>query len=124
MEKLVEERVRLQKQIEALQNELKGLDRAISLLGGGDETTGEGSARPRERGRNVKETVLTLVQQAGSKGVNVSEVLDNAQASGIRLERGSVSSLLSRLKREGVLEMDDGRYFVPMQTGGVPPTSH
>jgi predicted transcriptional regulator of viral defense system len=53
------------------------------------------------------------VQNAGSQGINANGVIDNAKSIGVHLDRGSVSSLLSRLKREGVLSMVDGRYFVP-----------
>jgi len=112
MKKLIAERERLKAQIEALQNQLKGLDTAISLLNGDDkgETT---NAPPRARARNVKDIVLLIVQDAGSKGISVNDLLERAQKNGVHLERGTVSSLLSRMKRESVLDMEDGRYFVP-----------
>ena len=118
MKKLLAERDRLKAQIEALTNELKGLDRAIAVMNGDDGKEATVPA-PRNRARNVKETVLTLVQKAGPTGINVNGVMDAAKEIGHHLERGTVSSLLSRMKRENVLEMSDGKYFVPppKQTG-------
>jgi hypothetical protein len=112
MRKLEAERSRLAKQIEELQLELRGLDRAIAIMKGEIEPTEERAAS-KSRSRNVKETVLSLVQNAGEKGLTVNGVMDAARDMGIHLERGSVSSLLSRMKREHVLGMADGRYFVP-----------
>jgi len=106
MQKLKQERERLARQIEALQNELKGLDRAIALLDGL-----EPAAAP-VKARNVKDTVLGLVAAAGQKGLTVHQVLDEAKAKNVLLDRGTVSSLLSRLKRENTLDMSDGSYFV------------
>jgi hypothetical protein len=114
MKKLIEDRDRLAKQIEALQGELRGMDRAISVMKGEAATPQEPERKPRTR--NVKETVLSLVQKAGHLGLNVNELLTVAQQDNIHLERGTVSSLLSRFKRENVLDMKDGRYFL-----SVPP---
>jgi hypothetical protein len=125
MQKLKEERERLVRQIEALENELKGLDRAIALVSGNEQLPGERTVR--ERARNVKDTVLGLLAEAGKKGLTVNEVLDAARARNISLERGTVSSLLSRLKREETLEMENGAYFVrPPQAGetSFPKTTH
>src|SRR5262249_262638 len=119
MEKLIAERERLRKQIEALQNELKGLERAIAVLGA-DAVGQYGDASAiRERGRKVKGTILSLVENAGPTGINVNGVLDAAKAKGVRLERGTVSSLLSRLKRESILGMTAGKYFVIDQNARV-----
>jgi hypothetical protein len=110
MKKLIEERERLVKQIEALHGELRGMDRAISVMKGEAASPQEAERKPRTR--NVKETVLSLVQKAGHEGLNVNELLIAAQRENIHLERGTVSSLLSRFKRENVLDMRDGRYFL------------
>jgi hypothetical protein len=117
--KLLEERDRLLKQQEALQNQLIGINRAISLMGGDGEIQPE-RPQARERVRNMKDTVLGLLSEAGESGLTVIQVLEKSLRHGVHLERNSVSSLLSRLKREDVLEMTDGRYFVkkpsPTQT--------
>ena len=109
--KLLEERGRLVKQIEALQSELRGLDRAISLCRA-EHAPATLAAPVRQRSRNVKETVLSIVTDSGTVGATVIEVLETAMARGAHLERGTVSSLLSRFKREGALDMRDGRYVV------------
>lgn len=111
MQKLIEERDRLRSQIDALQNQLLGIERAIVLLEGGTLPSG-GQASNKERARNVKDTVLGLLAEAGDVGLSVTRVLEIAQARGVNVERASVSSLLSRLKREGVLDMNDGKYSV------------
>ncbi len=111
MKRLIAERDRLKAHIEALQNQLKGLETAIAVMTGEDkaETT---SSPVRPRARNVKETVLLLVQNAGGSGISVNDLLEVAKSTGVHLERGTVSSLLSRMKRENVLDMEDGKYFV------------
>lgn len=118
IKKLEEERSRLDARIAELENNLfslkgerSGLDRALAILAG-RETAAETTPR-KERARGVKETVLAAVQNAGKDGITVGQLLDRTQREGIHLERGTVSSLLSRFKREGVLEMEDGRYFIP-----------
>jgi hypothetical protein len=114
MKKLIEERERLVKQIEALHGELRGMDRAISVMKGEAASPQETERKPRTR--NVKETVLSLVQKAGHEGLNVNELLIAAQRENVHLERGTVSSLLSRFKKESVLDMKDGKYFLSRPT--------
>jgi hypothetical protein len=102
--------------LDALKNKLLGIDAAISTLRG----SALGSEPPRPR-RNVKRTVMEAVQDAGKAGVTVSDVIERAAAKGRTLERGSVSSLLSRFKREGVLTFDGERYH-PVQPVASEPT--
>lgn len=52
---------------------------------------------------SVKTTVLDLLEESGQRGVNAATAVELAKAKGIALERGSVSSLLSRLKSDGVV---------------------
>lgn len=112
MQKLLEARERLmadikekERGIEALKNKLLGLDFAIGTLSGGSEG---GAQRPR---RNVKRTIMELINTAGDGGVTAAEIVQRAEALGRSLDRGSVSSLLSRFKREGVLRFDGERYY-------------
>lgn len=109
MQKLMELRERLsgeigrhQQAIEALKNQLIGVDQAIKTLGP------DLGAAPR---RNVKKTVMEVIQEAGKAGITASEAVDRAAAKGRTLERPSVSSLLSRFKREGALTFDGERYY-------------
>jgi hypothetical protein len=110
MKRLIEDRERLMKQIEALQGELRGMDRAIAVMKGEAAAPQEAERKP--RARNVKETVISLVQKAGHEGLNVNELMIAAQRENIFLERGTVSSLLSRFKKDSILDMKEGRYFL------------
>jgi hypothetical protein len=123
MNKLVEERERLRQKIEALQNQLLGIERAISLLDGtASDINGVASTGGRERSRNVKDTVLGLLTETGQGGLSVTQVLELARRKGAHIERGSVSSLLSRLKREGILDFNDGSYSIKRPQKEAPPT--
>ena len=111
MQKLTELRDRLKADIdrheaaiEALRNQLIGIDQAIKTLGG--EAVGAGSSRR----TNVKKTVMQIIHDVGRGGVTAVEVVARAQAVGRSLDRASVSSLLSRLKREGTLVFNGERY--------------
>jgi len=121
MQKLRAERDRLLKEIEALKNQLIATERALAIVEGTEYRAAD--SRQRERSRNVKDTVLGMLAQAGPAGMSVVQVLDGAKAKGVELDRGTVSSLLSRLKRESTLDMRDGQYFVrPSQkASGEPP---
>jgi hypothetical protein len=110
MKRLQEERERLLAQMEALRNQIVGIDRAIAVMEGTEYRLPE--ERQRDRHYNIKDTVLGLVSTAGTDGLSVNQVLDNAKVKGIMLDRGTVSSLLSRLKRENILDMKGGQYFV------------
>lgn len=107
LDKLRAERARLLRQAEALQNELRGLDRAIALI---EAESGEPKARP----RNVKDIIHRIVEESGLVGVNVEEVLEIAKSRGMHLERGTVASNLSRGKAGGLYEAREGRYFFRM----------
>lgn len=106
----------LQRQSEALQNQLVGVERSIGLISG--ETTAE-IYPARGRTRNVKDTVLGLLAEAAGQGLTVIQLLEIAQNKGKHLDRGSVSSLLSRLKRENILDMVDGVYRIKNASADV-----
>jgi hypothetical protein len=113
MKRLLAERERLKTEIERLQHELKGLDRAIALMGGVGQVPEFEPVAAKTRGRNVKETVLSIVGASGHAGISAVGVLDKAkELYSVHLDRGSVSSMLSRMKKEGVLDMRDGNYFI------------
>ena len=103
LQKLEQERSRLQRQVEALQNEIRGLDRAIALCG-------SDKVERRERPKNVKATVLKIVEDAGPVGVTAAEVMAAALNRGIHLEKATVASHLSRFKFNGLVDLRDGRY--------------
>ena len=75
----------------------------------GQEEGGEAPLGKMKRG-DVKGHVLRLVTENASRGLVASELVDLAKAQGIELDRGTVSSLLSKLKSDGVLDYLDGKY--------------
>jgi len=118
IKKLEEERAQIEAQIADLEAKLSGLrgvadglERAMTIVAGKELLPNRDVPTRRERARGVKEAVLGAVQNAGPKGLTVGQLMDRTQREGIHLERGTVSSLLSRFKREGILDMEDGRYF-------------
>lgn len=54
---------------------------------------------------------MELVDVAGSAGVTAAEIVDRARTLGRELDRGSVSSLLSKFKSQGALTFDGERYY-------------
>jgi hypothetical protein len=76
------------------------------------EATGQPSpsAKPRARRSNVKKMVLSLLQEVGSEGLNAAIAVELASEKNVDLERATVSSLLSRLKTDGIVLHDGERY--------------
>lgn len=121
MKKLLEERQRLEAQIEALKQQLIGLNRAIALLNGEEAVEAQSQQQPKERKprSSVKEVVLKLLEESRDAGLTANETVDLAAQRGIALDRGSVSSYLSRLKREGVLVLRDSKYRIASCAGAA-----
>lgn len=108
--KMLEERRR---QIDADINQLMTRRAEIDLMiarSRGEAESAPANEPPRRR-RNVKKTVMDLVEMAGSAGVTAAEVVDRARTIGRELDRGSVSSLLSKFKGQGALTFDGERYY-------------
>jgi hypothetical protein len=74
------------------------------------EAKGEPKARLRAPRSNVKQTVLDMLERAGAVGINAAMAVEQAAQQGVSLERGTVSSLLSRLKNEGIVTFEGGVY--------------
>jgi transposase len=112
-QKLVEQRDQLHREMEALKNKISGIDFAIGLI----DAELKPEVQPvtfRDSGRvNVKGTILEMLKECGFTGMNAITAVDMAQRRGITLDRASVSSLLSRLKKEGTLVYDGERYKLP-----------
>lgn len=102
--------------LQALQNKLAGVDAAIAAMRG---TAAPADHTPSRR-RNVTRTVMEIIEESGTNGVTVGEVLERAAVRGKELDRASVSSLLSRNKREGLLTFDGERYHVASPHGPQP----
>jgi|688.fasta_scaffold188208_3 hypothetical protein len=95
------------------------------------EASGEPKIKLRAPRSNVKQTILDLLERAGDAGINAASAVETASRAGSSLERGTVSSLLSRLKNEGVVTYDGSVYRLvkakpdagpnihPLRTSGV-----
>lgn len=105
MQKLQEARDKLAAEIEAKRHQLAGLDQALALLREGEDA--ESGKRSRTATKSV---TLALLQEYREAGLSSSEVVEIAKQRGQELDRPSVSSLLSRLKREGTLVLSGSKY--------------
>ena len=93
------------------------LDEAIAA------SRGEQVAAPvAARKRNTKKTVMEIINSADG-GVAASDVVEKAAAKGHQLKVRSVSSLLSKLKADGVLTFDGERYHVVRGAPNSGPTT-
>lgn len=66
---------------------------------------------------SVKVLVLELLESQGRSGLNAAKAVELSEANGNALDRGSVSSLLSRLKQDGVVVYDGSNYRLKKYTG-------
>ncbi|MDE0717482.1 MAG: hypothetical protein OXH64_06040 [Rhodospirillaceae bacterium] len=110
-ERLVQERDTLLHEREALDNQIKGLERAIALYADDEAKQKSGKRQP------IKGVVLELLEDVGTTGLNATTAVTLAEKRGITLERASVSSLLSRLKADGIVEFDGTMYRLPKYVG-------
>jgi hypothetical protein len=109
LSKLKLERSKMVAELEALRNKISGLDIAIGLLETGSAPT-DAATRVSGRKPKTKKLVLELLDEAGSAGLVATEAVERAAARGVKLDRGTVSSLLSRLKKDGVVDYDGDKY--------------
>ncbi len=113
-DKLIQEIAMLNSRLSGTRERLAGLEAAIAVLTGttaalSSQSTVSASADRLPRG-GVKGTVLRIVEENAQSGVSAGELVDLASAQGIALERGSISSLLSKLKAAGTLDLIGNRY--------------
>ncbi|MEM8849378.1 MAG: hypothetical protein AAGE03_05010 [Pseudomonadota bacterium] len=104
-QRLLEERDSLLRQRDALDNEIKGIERAIQLIA-------DDSMSSPEQGKRVqiKSIVLDLLEQVGTTGLDAAGAVRLANERGVTLKQNSVSSLLSRLKADGAVTYDGSQY--------------
>ena len=103
---LVNKRDHLVAEMEALRNKIAGLEIAIKLISEGPEEAPSPIA-----GRvRVSETILSLLRESGETGLKPQATIELAAQRGIRLNRGSVYSLLNRMERAGTVVHEDARY--------------
>lgn len=104
-QKLLRERETLLRQRDALDSEIKGLERAIALVADDEAKPGTGGKKPQVQG-----IVLGLLEDVGTTGLDATTAVSLADNKGLTIARNSVSSLLSRLKRDGIVEYDGSKY--------------
>lgn len=100
----------VQGQIRSLQGEEAGLRRAIAIVSDDPPIVASTGPAMRARRSPIKDTVLRMAQAHAVDGVVAAQLVELARAEGIELDRNSVSSLLSKFKRDGVLEYDGHVY--------------
>jgi len=128
MKAIEEEIARVTQQRDALSNRIDGLKRALSLINGdtavltADLQHNESQLKAevhktRQRRGGLKNTVLDIVGDQAERGLTVNECVVIAAKAGTTLDRASVSSLLSRLKKDDVLFYDGERYRLKQYAG-------
>ena len=128
MKAIEEEIARVTQQRDALSNRIDGLKRALSLINGdtavltADLQHNESQLKAevhktRQRRGGLKNTVLDIVGDQAEQGLTVNECVAIAAKAGTTLDRASVSSLLSRLKKDDVLFYDGERYRLKQYAG-------
>lgn len=99
-------RDQLKAKIAELQQQLAGVEMAIRAMRG-EPTAPTRTRAPRS---NVKSYLLALLDEVQTRGLNAAMAVELAESRGDTLERGTVSSLLSRFKADGVVTYDGSVY--------------
>lgn len=116
MKILIDQREKLMAEMEALKHKIEGLSLAISLLDGG-----ESGLRAVSRRSGVKGYILDLLKEVGGEGLNAQKAVEMATQRGHKVDRASVSSLLSRFKQDGTIVYDGSLYRLKeFATGNEP----
>jgi hypothetical protein len=97
---LIDERDRLVFEMEALRNKIAGLDIAIKLVSAEPEHSSSVAASGKVR---VSDTIVELLRESGQRGLKPTVLVELAAARGIRLNRGSVYTILNRMEHMGTV---------------------
>ena len=112
-----------------MKERLDSIRREIEVLKGQEslllDMLGEGElkATPKRAAKgSVKVRVLEMLEAQGRSGLNAAKAVELSEAEGDALDRGSVSSLLSRLKQDNVVVYDGSNYRLQKYTAlpGLP----
>lgn len=120
-DRLLKERDALIRDKEAIENRILGLERAIALIG--DDASTIASVQHGRR-TATKGIVLDLLRDVGTTGLNAITAVDLASQRGVTLDRASISSLLSRLKKDDVVAYDGERYRLKEFAPASPQSPH
>jgi hypothetical protein len=111
IQKLREQVQRIESEIRSLQDKRSGLVLAISVLTGQPVPVDNAADTTARRARlPLKDIVLRMTEAHSERGIVAADIVEIGKAEGLELDRNSVSSLLSRFKKEGVLTREGGRY--------------
>jgi hypothetical protein len=108
---------RLEAERARIDGHIAGLREALRLHSGESQEPVEAEPRKRQRRGSLKETVLSLLEEVGDKGLTTEQCITIAKSKGIELVPGSVSSLLSRLKTDDILFFDGQVYRLKRYAG-------
>lgn len=100
--------VEVQSELAALRAEMQTLERILVCFGLLEHAETGNTTTPRRN--NIKAIVIDLLEEVGCEGLNAAIAVKLGTSKGIDLDRGSVSSLLSRLKRDNAVIYDGRRY--------------
>ena len=103
---LVDQRTRLLADIEALKNKIAGLEMAITLL----SKDVDGVLAAEAPKGNLKATIIDLLKEAGTAGLNATSAVEFAARKGLKLNRGSIASNLSRMAKDKTIIYDGDKY--------------
>ncbi len=104
VQRLIDQRDKLLREIEAIKNKVWGLEMAISLL------ESPADREPSRSGASVKGVLLDLLNECGTTGLNAISAVEMANRRGVTLKQASVSATLSRFKADGIVDYDGDRY--------------
>ena len=107
--RLIEERDRLLAEMEAIRNKIAGLELAITLIEEDDQSP-DNPQPTRRRRATTKGAVIDMLRETGADGLNSAIAVQMGERRGLDLDRASVSSLLSRLKRDGIVVHEGDKY--------------
>jgi len=105
MQRLIAQRDQLLKEMEALRNKVSGIEMAISLLESDAVIKPSG-----KRQSGLKTLILNLLEESGTTGLNAASAVEMANRRGFTIQVGSVSSTLSRFKKDGLVDYNGDRY--------------
>jgi hypothetical protein len=112
IKKLINERDRLLDQVQALNHKISGLELAISLLEQDQDERQQPAKELSQRG-SAKALLLDLLREVGTTGLNATTAVEIAARRGVKLERGTAASNLSRMKADNTVTYDRERYRLP-----------
>jgi hypothetical protein len=111
LHRLKEVRAELVKEMESLQGKIAGIDIAIRTIESDDSTASPSKFTHDISKKRIplKRPILEYLEEVGAHGLTANEAVEKSES---KFDRASVSSLLSRLKADGLLTLVKDRYFL------------